>query len=346
MSHSDYGFGSRLLHRIALASPIVAQSSFDLEMAMKRAKDSCDDRHVFITGLARAGTTILLRALHKTGKFRSLTYRDMPFVLMPNLWKQLSKTSRKHQDAKERAHGDNILVDFDSPEAFEEVFWRTFCGKDYILSDHLRPHMVDDVTIELFRQFVMQVVASADTTGQTRYLSKNNNNILRLSTIKKAFPNATILIPFRNPIQQAYSLLTQHRQFSERHKNDRFSYDYMCWLGHYEFGLTQKPFKFNTGLLGAEHNPMDINYWLRMWCNAYEYVLSTMSAGLILVSYENLCSHSTDMIDKILSLLDMQDFKSSMKTSFSAATMKEVRGVNQDLKDEALALYRRMAESS
>ena len=30
----------------------------------------------------------------------------------------------------ERAHGDGILINTESPEAFEEVFWRTFKDSD------------------------------------------------------------------------------------------------------------------------------------------------------------------------------------------------------------------------
>ena len=132
MPDSDYNAASRFLHRIALGMPLVTQASFDIEQMLNPPPALADGRHVFVAGLARAGTTILLRALHDTGAFRSLTYRDMPFVLMPNLWAKLSRGSRQYQQQKERAHGDRIQVNFDSPEAFEEVFWRTFCGKDYI----------------------------------------------------------------------------------------------------------------------------------------------------------------------------------------------------------------------
>ena len=178
MSHSDYGLASRLLHRFALGLPLVAQASFDIERALQGVKHSRNGPHVFVAGLARAGTTILLRALHETGGFRSLTYRDMPFVLMPNVWKRISRASRKHTEEKERAHGDRIQVSFDSPEAFEEVFWRTFCRDDYIKDDHLRPHSADGETIDRFVAFVAQVLASSGSR-QARYLSKNNNNILR-----------------------------------------------------------------------------------------------------------------------------------------------------------------------
>ena len=346
MFDSDYGFGARLLHRIALAMPMMAQSSFDIERALTTAKSSSDDRHVFITGLARAGTTILLRAIYETGIFRSLTYRDMPFILMPNIWKMLSKAFRRHQEVKERAHGDRIFVNADSPEAFEEVFWRTFCGKDYILADHLRPHNVDDETIDLFRQFVMLIVVSADLAGQTKYLSKNNNNILRLNTIKKAFPNAVIIIPFRDPVQQANSLLTQHLQFSERHKQDRFSYDYMRWLAHHEFGVAHKPFKFRSekGLHDISHDPHNINYWLRIWCHSYEYVLATMPDDAILVPYERLCTEPANVLAQILEQSGITFQCSSLKTNFSEAKRIAINGVNEDLLNEALAIYKRMDE--
>ena len=55
--------------------------------------------HVFVTGMARSGTTILLQALHDTGKFASLTYADMPIVLSPNLW---SKFNNNNQHEKVR----------------------------------------------------------------------------------------------------------------------------------------------------------------------------------------------------------------------------------------------------
>ena len=51
-------------------------------------------------------------------------YADMPFILAPNLW---SKINLNHQtELSERAHGDGILINSESPEAFEEVFWKTF----------------------------------------------------------------------------------------------------------------------------------------------------------------------------------------------------------------------------
>ena len=46
-------------------------------------KNNSDD-HVFVSGLARSGTTALLNALYQSGTFASLSYDDMPFILAPN----------------------------------------------------------------------------------------------------------------------------------------------------------------------------------------------------------------------------------------------------------------------
>ena len=74
-----------------------------------------------------------------------------------------------------------------------------------------------------------------------RYLSKNNQNIKRVELINSIFSKSKILIPFREPIQHAYSLLTQHKKFIEDSKNDKFISKYMKWIGHTEFGPNYIP---------------------------------------------------------------------------------------------------------
>lgn len=342
-----YSLGSRILHRLALGSKAIAQVSFDIESLLKKAESRYEGPHVFIAGLARAGTTILLRALYHTGKFRSLTYRDMPFVLMPSLWAQLSTPFRKHQAESERAHGDRILVNFDSPEAFEEVFWRVFCGSEYIASDRLKPHSVDDDTIALFRRYIDQILAS-DREKRNRYLSKNNNNILRLPALTHAFPKAVIVIPFRDPIQQAISLLRQHVKFSARHATDRFSYKYTIWLGHHEFGLTHKPVDWglDSHMPGARHTPDDINYWLQIWCRTYQYLVQTAPEGATFLSYESLCESGTVHIQRILDAAQLNMPDEPYDFPFAVAENRSMNGINDDLAAETLALYRQLLERS
>ena len=39
--------------------------------------------------------------------------------------------NKRYLDFKERAHGDGIKVSTESPEAFEEVFWKTFDDQNW-----------------------------------------------------------------------------------------------------------------------------------------------------------------------------------------------------------------------
>jgi Sulfotransferase family len=287
-SRSGYSPLARVLHRLVLAAPARAELLFDLERATAPAPptDVVVGRHVFVVGLARAGTTVLMRAIHESGAFASLTYRDMPFVMAPNLWARLSGRSRPEVAKAERAHGDGVLVDFDSPEALEEPFWRTFCGAAYIRADALVPYDVDAETLEKYRAFVGHALARH---GADRYLAKNNNAILRLPALRAAFPQAVVLIPFRAPSAHAFSLMRQHERFLA--DDDSFTKSYMTWLAHHEFGQDHRPFVIDGARpVGTPHA---IDYWLSLWTLLHRHLLAQAEAGgaaLVPIAYEDLCA--------------------------------------------------------
>ncbi len=250
----------KALHRLALGSPTIAAMSHDIERAaFLRSAPQPAGGPVIVTGLARAGTTILMRELHGTGVFGSLTYADMPFVLAPNLWAALSGRGRRPGPRREREHGDGIEVDSQSPEALDEVYWRSLDGDAYIRPEGLLPHFPDSALIDGYRDLMRLVLRR---TGKRRYLSKNNNMILRLRTLALAMPDACFLIPLRDPLQHAQSLLDQHRRFK---RSDPFTQDYMTWLGHHEFGATHRPFLLAEGQGAPGGNPDSLDYWLRLW---------------------------------------------------------------------------------
>ncbi|MCJ2182112.1 sulfotransferase [Novosphingobium sp. 1949] len=288
---SHYTLADRLLHRLALGLPALAELSFDLD---QKASAGQRDRaavaagqHVFVTGLARAGTTILLRSIHESGLFRSLTYRDMPFPLAPNLWQRVSRRWQAEAVSRERAHGDRIAASVESPEALEQVFWRIHAGHDYIGRDALRPHDPDARLLARFQDYVGAVLASGEA-GPTRYLSKNNNNILRLPALLGAFPAARFVIPFRRPETQAASLLRQHRHFSAVQRKEPFVRRYMDWLVHHEFGEGHRPFDFGH-MSAARWSAADPNHWLALWIDVHETLCALDAPGLTFVCHEDLC---------------------------------------------------------
>lgn len=269
---SDYSSLDKILHRIVLGSSVMGEmlGDFDASAAGKSVVQTKNP--VFVTGLARAGTTVLMRALYGSEQFASLTYADMPMVMAPNLWAKLTGASKKERVAKERAHGDGVMVDFDAPEALEEVFWRTHCGGDYIKPDALVPHVPDSETLASYRSYQDRI---CHRYGKPRYLAKNNNMMLRLGTLAQAMPDAKILVPVRDPLAQAKSLHSQHARFDD---TDSFTKSYMTWLVHHEFGADQRPFRLPgqpepSGDLGG------IDYWLTEWLACYGYLEAQMAAG-------------------------------------------------------------------
>ncbi|MDX1735020.1 MAG: sulfotransferase [Halioglobus sp.] len=343
MSQGDYGPLDRALHRLALGPRFVRQSSFDMQAAALRgAEIPPAQRPVFIAGLARSGSTILLNALYQTGCFRSLTYRDMPFVLMPGIWSKLASSSRLDRAARERAHNDRLLVEYDSPEALEEVFWATYSGDDYIRADEVVPYKPARSVCERFRQYVGFIMASREDERQTRYLAKNNNNLLRLVGLKYAFPDALILIPFRDPLQQAHSLLRQHQQFNALHGEDRFSMQYMNWLGHYEFGLGHKNYAFS-----AEPNNFDtgdINYWLQSWLDAYNFALESAPADALFLSYEKLCSQPQAQFSALFPRLHLDADPGAAAGFYAAADNRPCEEGDSALVEACAATHARLLQ--
>ena len=269
---NNYTWLEQKLHQLALSSQFMREVTFDFESEFMPSLRKTDN-HIFIAGLARSGTTVLLNALHKSNIFASLTYADMPFVLAPNLW---SKTSIKRPclESKERAHGDGIQVSIESPEAFEEVFWKTFA---------------DNNEEELEKKFRIYTENITHKYKKNRYLSKNNQNIKRLELISSIFSCSKIFVPFRDPIQHSYSLLTQHVKFIRQSEDDRFISKYMKWIGHTEFGPNYSPIHRNNL---NYNNDLDINHWIEQWFLVYKRSLQLLTANnnIYFINYEKLCS--------------------------------------------------------
>jgi hypothetical protein len=343
-ANPDYGLLSRWLHTLALGSDAVGGTAFDLESALFSVDPAqVDGRPVFVAGLARAGTTLLMRLLHETGAFSSLTYRDMPFLLAPNLWRRMSAPFARPGAAAERAHGDGLLVDVDSPEALEEVFWRVHCREDYIRPDRLLPMVASDEVIARFRAYVGRILLCH---GGGRYLSKNNNNLLRLPSLRKAFPQAIILVPFRDPVEQARSLLAQHRRFCQLQREDPFVARYMTWLVHHEFGLDHRPFDWD-GLATPGLSPDDLDYWLAQWIAAYRHLLGMVSAlTLSLVDYDCLCAEPVKVWTPMAQGIGID---ASLPTAlvirkFSGAPVEP--GVDSQLVAQAMDIHRQLVTAS
>lgn len=336
---SDGGYGrfDRLLHQLALGFSPLLEISFDGERMFHGAAAATltSEKPVFVTGLARAGTTVLMRMLYHGGKFASLTYRDMPFPLAPNSWARLGKRWSRSIATTERGHGDGLTHDLDTPEAIEEVFWRAFEGDRYIEKAGLVPGTPERETLENFQLFVRLVQLRY---GRARYLSKNNNNVLRLPGLVSAFPDAVIIHPFREPLQQAASLLNQHRRACVTQTDDPFRRKFMTWLGHREFGLDQRPFLFADAPPG-DGDRQSINYWLQTWISVYRSLLrqpDPVSSRQLFVDFDLLCTGDSGLQTLLAETVDADVLP--MET-LAPPPPHQIEGVDRELMATAQALH-------
>ncbi len=305
---NTYGVLDRLLHRFAYAHPAVQRTLGDVENDMFRARlagiEVCEP--TFVTGLPRAGTTLVLELLHRAGGFASFTYRHMPFVLTPLLWDRVSRRSRSEAVAVERAHGDGMQVSFDSPEAFEEVLWLAHLRQRIVGDDHLAPLDAGDIDEDFrtaFASLVRKLVAleregDIDGAGPVpRYLSKNNANVARLGALPSVFPDAVVLCCFRSPATHVVSLDAQHRNFLALHADDAFARRYMAWIGHHDFGANFKPIR--TGEALATPTDADPAFWMRYWIDVYRHALETAPPQVRFIDYDALLATGANGLESL-----------------------------------------------
>ena len=312
-----YSAVDRALHHVAFTLPGVQRALADLETDLYRRqlKSVVSRDEVFVTGVPRAGTTLVLELLYGTREFASFTYRDMPFILSPLLWRRFSKSRQVEGKREERAHGDGMQVSYDSPEAFEEVAWLSLMGGHILREDTLAPVSRQAMTPEaadglqmLVRKLLLAAGPRADGSRPLRYLSKNNANLSRLRVISALFPTARLLVVYRNPLAQVASLVGQHRRFLAEHAEHAFSRRYMRWIGHYEFGENLRPIDFD-GRYSRDGVPQEAGnaFWLEYWTAAYRHALENEGTRVHFVDFDALLADPGPSLERLARVAGIRD---------------------------------------
>ena len=277
------GFSDRLLHRFALQSPRFRRFCFTRECERNHARFDPGRRNLFIAGMARSGSTALLNSLYASDAFASTCYRHMPFIMAPSLSNLIAAISGNMAAPRERRHADGIFVDLDSPEALDGIFWSTYLERD---TDRILPCDADEPLLRNYAMFIENLLIHSK---RERYLSKMNQRMDLLSSLAPFFRQSTFLVPFREPLQQAASLLRQHRSFA---RLSTYESDYLGWLDHHEFGATHAGFYTSPSRPASTYSMDSLDYWLTQWRNSYGYLADLIErhSNLLPVGYERLAA--------------------------------------------------------
>lgn len=270
------------------------------------------DRPIYIVGLARAGTTIILEMLCKHPILASHKYRHFLVPFLPHRYSRLVDISRFFIKPRERVHKDGIMVTRESPEAVEEIFWQDFFKNNHNeeISNVMNGTMYNPNFEQFYRNHIRKLLISQ---GCSRYLAKNNYNITRLEYIHRLFPDVKFLLIIRNPVNQIASLIKQTRLFMELEKKYPLLTDWHRLTGHSEFGHNQ--LCINTGdnetILKIrrlwKNEKTIVKGWAYYWSSMYDYVMNLLDTNkeikeaVLIVRHEDLCDSPAKTIDNILS---------------------------------------------
>jgi hypothetical protein len=311
------------------------------------------DAPIYVTSLARSGTTVVTEMLAEHKAVTSHRYSDFPAVWTP-YWRNWleSRTHNPPATPVERAHGDRIQITNDSPEAVEELIWSSFF-----------PHLHDQDTNNVLgtdqrspafdRYYTEHIRKLLAVRGATRYLAKGNYNLSRLTYLHSLFPDARFLIPVRHPVNHIASLAKQHKLFSEAHALDQRVGHQLELAGHWEFG----PFRRFVNL-GDQQVARAINSawsagrevlgWAHYWNSSYKFIrniynnIDGMNKVIYMFKYEDLCTQSGTIIDRMLGHTSLDagtfaatraDYESRLslpdyyQPDFSAQEMETIRAV-------------------
>ncbi|MEE4378249.1 MAG: sulfotransferase [Candidatus Competibacteraceae bacterium] len=311
---------------------------------------------VYVTGLARSGTTIITELLNCHPELTSHRYCDFPPIYTP-FWRNWLRDRTRFIQAKpaERAHGDRIMITEDSPEAVEEVLWMNFFPG---LHDNRRSQVLDagrcNARFDAFYQDHIRKLLLV--RRRPRYLAKGNYNITRLKYLLRLFPDARFVIPIRHPVNHFASLIKQDALFREAQQHDPRIRQQLAAFGHFEFGLDRSCIHFgDTGAVQEITNHWDQGYalrgWALYWVGLYRFVHNLLESdeaiarASLVVRYEDLCIDSATVIRSILThcQLEPDQFRDTVRhyqtilspptyytPSFSASEREEIAEITAD----------------
>lgn len=265
------------------------------------------EQPIYITGLARSGSTLLLEILSWVPETVTHRYRDYPPLYTPYFWNRfLDYTPQQKAEPTERTHRDGIFITAESPEAFEEILWMAFFphlhepGVNAVLDEQ-----TDNPGFEAFyRDHIRKLLLLR--AGQ-RYLSKGNYNVTRLGYLLKLFADARFVIPVREPVWHIASLMKQHALFCQGLRHSARALAHLQRVGHYEFGLDRRPINAADTTTTQQITELwergaEVEGWARYWDHIHTHLADALARNphlrkaALIVRYEDLCRAPAETI--------------------------------------------------
>lgn len=275
-------------------------------------------RPVYVTGLARSGSTILLELLASCAGVTSHRYKDFPPLYTPYWWNWLlAHLPSKTVQPIERTHRDGMMITPESPEALEEVLWMAFFPRlhDPSVSNVLNEYSQNTAFESFYQDHIRKLLL---VRRAQRYVSKANYSLTRLRYLLKLHPDARFVIPVRGPTSHIASLMKQHTLFCEGESRNPRMLEHMRRAGHFEFGLDRRP--INPGddnrvneIRALWSRGHEVEGWARYWNLIYSYLADELAASpvvreaALVVRFEDLCARPAEIVRALFTHCDLEE---------------------------------------
>ena len=316
---------------------------------------------IYIAGLARSGSTILLETVASLPGVVSHRYRDFPYVFTPYWWNAfLDRAPRQPSPPRPRVHADGLAVSPESPEALEEPLWMAFfpTAHDPRSVQVLAAQTEHPAFAAFYRNHLRKVLLVR--SGQ-RYACKGNYHVARLEYLLKLFPDARFIIPIRRPRDHIASLMKQHELFVAGETRHPRALAQMRACGHFEFGLDRRVINLGDDARLAEVEQLwaqgeEVRGWARYWSQVYGFLAERLAANAALrrstlvVRFEDLCSNAQEMVRQVADhclLASTRNMRTALAARLHAPTYyrprfsaAEEKAIEEETSSVASAFYR------
>lgn len=337
-------FGAKLLgkHKKTLEKLAGLESKFLSEVIAQTDVS----RPIFVCGLARSGTTVLLEMLSRHPDTASQRYLDFPALFTPYWWnKYLALAKKQPSELEERSHKDGLMVSPESPEAMEEPLWMHYFPHAHEASS---TSVMDAETHNPeFEKFYSDHMAKLlAVRGKSRYLAKGNYHVSRMGYLNKLYPGARFILPVRDPVRHIASSMKQHKLFEKGQVQSEKARVYLRQVGHFEFGVDRTPINVDEArtqkVMELWSAGEEVRGWAEYWAMIHDYIADVLETNkavrdaTMIVPYKDLCAQPESYAKAISEHTDLAHSDDMLR--WASATIKPQTYYKPSFSDDEMAI--------